>query len=73
MALLNGGTIGLKWRKSFSFQSLFTNVYMYGVGELSSDEPGWKPGLLIFSSSVIFPHYMAFVWGWLEGAKRDKI
>ena len=44
---------------------------VFGSG--GSDETGWKPGLLILSSSVIFPHRTAFVWVGGGGGGVDAV
>ena len=46
---------------AIAYKSLHMVCVGGGRGGGGSDETGWKPGLLIFSSLVIFPHRMAFV------------
>ena len=60
----------VKWRDNsakvdkilFGLAILYKSLHIV-LGNGGSDETGWNPGLLIFSSLVIFPHRMAFVWG----------
>ena len=73
IALLNRGTIGLKWTQPLFILAILKSLDMV-LRNGGSNETGRKPGLFIFSCPIIFPHQMAFVWGrlrqWGAGRKR---
>ena len=57
----------------FVLVMLYKSLHMVLVSG-GSDNTDWKPGLLIFSSLVIFHHRMGFVWGRLMqgGGSRKR-
>ena len=72
IALLIGGTIGLKWTKYLFILAILYKSLHIVLGSEGSDETGWKPGLLIFSSQVINGLFLEEIDGVRWGPKEIK-